>query len=101
MKRKAYGRDFGLSARMSLTMFLLGLLYVGFALVLFYVLHTSTVVLIVIVVGLAFFQQQMSHGGKFTVLMAGALISILPLLIVFFFAQKQFIEGISLSGLKR
>jgi len=56
MKRKAYGRDFGLSARMSLTLFLLGLLYVGFALVLFYVLHTSTVVLIVIVVGLAFFQ---------------------------------------------
>jgi ABC-type glycerol-3-phosphate transport system permease component len=52
-------------------------------------------------VGLAFFQQQMTHGGKFTVLMAGALISILPLLIVFFFAQKQFIEGISLSGLKR
>jgi heat shock protein HtpX len=56
MKRKAYGRDFGLSARMSLTLFLLGLLYVGFALVLFYVLHTSTVVLVVIVVGLAFFQ---------------------------------------------
>ncbi len=52
-------------------------------------------------VGLAFFQQQMTHGGKFTVLMAGALISILPLLIVFFIAQKQFIEGISLSGLKR
>jgi ABC-type glycerol-3-phosphate transport system permease component len=52
-------------------------------------------------VGLAFFQQQMLHGGKFTVLMSGALISILPLLIVFFFAQKQFIEGISLSGLKR
>jgi heat shock protein HtpX len=41
---------------MSLTLFLLGLLYVGFALVLFYVLHTSTVVLVVIVVGLAFFQ---------------------------------------------
>ena len=43
----------------------------------------------------------MTHGGQFTVLMAGALISILPLLIVFFFAQKQFIEGISLTGLKR
>jgi ABC-type glycerol-3-phosphate transport system permease component len=52
-------------------------------------------------VGLAFFQEQMRQGGKFTVLMSGALISILPLLIVFFFAQKQFIEGISLSGLKR
>jgi multiple sugar transport system permease protein len=52
-------------------------------------------------VGLAFFQQQMTHGGKFTVLMSGAFISILPLLLVFFVAQKQFIEGISLTGVKR
>ena len=52
-------------------------------------------------VGLAFFQEQMRHGGQFTVQMAGALISILPLLIVFFVAQKQFIEGISLTGLRR
>jgi multiple sugar transport system permease protein len=52
-------------------------------------------------VGLAFFQQQLTQGGKFTVLMAGAFISILPLVIVFFFAQKQFVEGITLSGVKR
>jgi ABC-type glycerol-3-phosphate transport system permease component len=52
-------------------------------------------------VGLAFFQQQVTQGGKYTVLMAGGLISILPLIFVFFIAQKQFIEGISLSGLKR
>ena len=70
MKRNAYGRDFGLSARMSLTLFLLGLLYVGFALVLFYALHTSTVVLIVIVVGLAFFQYYTSD--KLALKAAGA-----------------------------
>jgi len=52
-------------------------------------------------VGLAFFQQQLQMGGKFTVLMAGAFLSILPLLILFFIAQKQFIEGIALSGMKR
>jgi ABC-type glycerol-3-phosphate transport system permease component len=52
-------------------------------------------------VGLAFFQQQMTQGGQFTVLMAGAFISILPLLIIFFFAQKLFIEGVALSGVKR
>ncbi len=52
-------------------------------------------------VGLAFFQTQLELGGRFTVLMAGAFMSILPLVIVFFFAQKQFIEGISLSGVKR
>ncbi len=34
MKRKAYGRDAGLSARMTLTMFLLGALYVVFFIVL-------------------------------------------------------------------
>lgn len=52
-------------------------------------------------VGLAFFQQQLVMGGKFTVLMAGAFLSILPLLIVFFIAQKQFIQGIALTGVKR
>jgi multiple sugar transport system permease protein len=52
-------------------------------------------------VGLAFFQQQLQMGGKFTVLMAGAFLSILPLLLIFFIAQKQFIEGIALSGIKR
>lgn len=52
-------------------------------------------------VGLSFFQQQLVAGGKFTVLMAGAFLSILPLLIIFFIAQKQFIEGIALSGIKR
>lgn len=52
-------------------------------------------------VGLAFFQQQLLMGGKFTVLMSGALISILPLILMFFIAQKQFIEGIALTGIKR
>ena len=52
-------------------------------------------------VGLAFFNQQILQGGKFTVLMAGAFISILPLVIVFFVAQKQFIEGIALGGFRR
>ncbi len=52
-------------------------------------------------VGLAFLQQQMTTGGKFTVLMAGGLLSILPLIVIFFIAQRQFIEGIALSGVKR
>ncbi len=50
-------------------------------------------------VGLALFQTQFSH--RHTVLMAGALLSIIPIIVMFFFAQKQFIEGISLSGIKR
>jgi multiple sugar transport system permease protein len=59
-------------------------------------LHQTT-----LTVGLAFFQQQMTTGGKFTVLMAGALVSILPLILIFFLAQKQFLEGIALTGIKR
>src|SRR6184192_4440390 len=56
MKRRNYGRDFGLSLRMLFTSGLLGLLYVAFALVLFYVLNAGIGLMIVIVIGLAFFQ---------------------------------------------
>ena len=50
-------------------------------------------------IGLALFQTQ--YGGRWTILMAGTLISVLPIVILFFFTQKQFIEGIALSGVKR
>ncbi len=60
MKRKAYGRDAGLTLRMLFTSGLLGLLYVGFALVLFYVLHAGLGLMLVIVIGLAFFQYYTS-----------------------------------------
>src|ERR671939_1148351 len=56
MKRKAYGRDAGLTLRMLFTSGLLGLLYVAFALVLFYVLNAGIGLMLVIVVGIAFFQ---------------------------------------------
>jgi heat shock protein HtpX len=60
MKRKAYGRDFGLSLRMLLTSGLLGLLYVVFAVVLFYVLHAGIGLMLVIVIGMAVFQYYTS-----------------------------------------
>jgi ABC-type glycerol-3-phosphate transport system permease component len=50
-------------------------------------------------VGLSLFQAQ--YRGKWTVMMAGALVSIAPIVLVFFFAQRYFIEGIALSGVKR
>src|ERR671928_122682 len=56
MKRKAYGRDAGLMLRMLFTSGLLGLLYVAFALVLFYVLNAGIGLMLVIVIGLAFVQ---------------------------------------------
>jgi len=56
MKRKAYGRDAGLSARMLLTTSLLGLLYVLFAVALFYILNAGLVLMVVIVGVIAFVQ---------------------------------------------
>ena len=52
-----------------------------------------------ITVGLSLFQVQ--YAGKWTVMMAGALVSIAPMLAIFFVAQRQFIEGISFTGVKR
>ena len=60
MKRKAFGRDFGLSARMVITSFLLGLLYVVFAVVLINVLSVGYLPMLLIVGGLAVFQYYMS-----------------------------------------
>jgi ABC-type glycerol-3-phosphate transport system permease component len=57
-------------------------------------LHKTT-----ITVGLSLFQYQ--YAGKWTVMMAGTLASVLPMIIIFFIAQKQFIEGIALTGTKR
>jgi heat shock protein HtpX len=60
MKRKAYGRDTGLSLRMLAASGLLGVLYVVFAVVLFEVLNVGLIPMIVIVIGLAFFQYYTS-----------------------------------------
>src|ERR1043165_2539055 len=70
MKRRSYGRDTGLTVRMILTSGVLGLLYVVFAVVLFQVLNVGLVPMLVIVVGLAFFQYYTS--AKLALAAAGA-----------------------------
>jgi len=60
MKRKNFGRDRGLSLRMLATGGLLGLLYVGFAFVLFYALNIGLAPMLVLVIGLAFVQYYTS-----------------------------------------
>ncbi|MGZ4407956.1 MAG: zinc metalloprotease HtpX, partial [Gaiellaceae bacterium] len=60
MERRNFGRDRGLSLRMLFTGALLGLLYVVFAVVLFSVLKIGLAPMLVIVVGLAFFQYYTS-----------------------------------------
>ncbi|CAN5479038.1 carbohydrate ABC transporter permease [soil metagenome] len=50
-------------------------------------------------VGLSAYQTQ--HGGTpWNLLMAASCLVILPVIVVFFFAQKVFIQGIATSGLK-
>jgi heat shock protein HtpX len=70
MKRRAYGRDAGLTVRMLLTSGLLGLLYVLFAVVLFQFTGVGWVGMLVIIAALAFFQYFTSD--KLALAAAGA-----------------------------
>jgi multiple sugar transport system permease protein len=49
-------------------------------------------------VGLAYFAQ--GHGAEHGLMMAAAVFSTAPLLVVYFFAQRQIIESLSHAGLK-
>jgi heat shock protein HtpX len=60
MKRRSFGRDRGLSLRMLFTGGLLGLLYVVFGVVLFSVFNVGLAPMLLIVVGLGFFQYYTS-----------------------------------------
>jgi heat shock protein HtpX len=70
VKRKSFGRDRGLTLRMLATGGLLGLLYVIFGVVLFSALNVGLAPMLVIVVGLAFFQYYTSD--KLALAAAGA-----------------------------
>lgn len=48
--------------------------------------------------GLTVFQQ--SRGTQWGLLMAASTMMILPVIILFFFTQKQFVQGIALTGIK-
>lgn len=48
--------------------------------------------------GLSYLQGQ--YATDYPVMMAGAVLAVLPLLILFALFQKQFIEGIALQGIK-
>lgn len=49
--------------------------------------------------GLQFYQSQ-NGGTQWHLLMAASTLATLPILVLFFFTQKTFIQGIALSGLK-
>lgn len=72
MKRRSYGRDTGLSLRMLATSGMLGLVYVGFFLVLLWAFGDSLglVPMVLLVVGIGFFQYYTSD--KLALAMSGA-----------------------------
>jgi multiple sugar transport system permease protein len=48
--------------------------------------------------GLRLFQQ--SYGGEWSLMMAASTLATIPIIVVFFLFQKQFIEGIVMTGMK-
>jgi multiple sugar transport system permease protein len=60
--------------------------------------YVNTIKNFTVTLGLAFFKNQYVY--TFHWLMAAGMASILPIIILFFFAQRYFIEGIQLTGLK-
>lgn len=52
----------------------------------------------VLAVGIASFKSQ--YAENFATQMAGATLALVPIIVVYLIAQKQFIEGIALSGVK-
>ena len=49
-------------------------------------------------VGLRWFRTQ--YASEFQMLMAASIVSVAPIVIVFFLAQKQFVRGSALTGIK-
>lgn len=60
-------------------------------------IYVSTPELMPIAYALQLFQSQ--RGGEFGLMMAFATMATIPVLLLFFFAQRYFIEGVQLSGL--
>ena len=49
---------------------------------------------------LGLYAFNVQQGGDFGMMMAGSLLMTLPVIVIFFFAQKYFIQGITLTGAK-
>jgi ABC-type glycerol-3-phosphate transport system permease component len=63
-------------------------------------LYTRTKESAPIAVGLQLLNDSLTYGGDFQVLMAMSLISIIPPIFLFFAAQRRFVEGIVITGVK-
>lgn len=62
------------------------------------VIYLKTIEKFTLMIGLSFFQGQ--YTTDFSLLMAGTLISLIPTIILYVVAQKYFVQGIALTGIK-
>jgi multiple sugar transport system permease protein len=61
-------------------------------------IYLQTPEALTLAVGIRWFTGR--HGTEFHLLMAISVVALLPIIVIFFFAQKQFIRGIALTGIK-
>lgn len=59
---------------------------------------TNTQAMRTLPIGLRFFVEE--SGAQLNYMMAGALMAVIPIILLFFMAQRQFIEGIAMTGTK-
>ena len=61
---------------------------------------TNTVAMRTLPIGLAYLKDTQEGGNRWNLLMAGSVFVIVPILILFVFTQKQFVEGITSGAVK-
>jgi sn-glycerol 3-phosphate transport system permease protein len=61
---------------------------------------TNSIDMRTIQIGIRFFMTNIERGSDWGAVMAGAVIALLPTLVVFLIAQKQLVKGIAMTGLK-
>ena len=51
-------------------------------------------------ISLGLYMFRDAHGAEYGMLMAASTLMVLPVVLLFFFAQRYFIQGVTLTGLK-
>jgi multiple sugar transport system permease protein len=62
------------------------------------IIYLRDIETLTVTAGLSLFQGQ--YVGRWPLLMAGALVSVIPMIVLFVIAQRQFVRGITMTGIK-
>jgi multiple sugar transport system permease protein len=62
------------------------------------IIYLRDIETLTVTAGLSLFQGQ--YVGRWPLLMAGALVSVIPMIVLFVIAQRHFVRGIALTGIK-